>query len=192
MPKIYYDKDADLKSLKKKKIAIVGYGIQGRGQALNLRDSGINVIVAQRPGGANYKLARKDGFKPVSSKVAGEEADIIMLLTQDHLQAEIYKQDLKRFMKQGKTLGFSHGFNIHFGFIKPPKDINVWMIAPKGPGALVRRQFEKNQGVPALVAIYQDGSGSALKDALAYAKGIGAGRSGIIQTTFKEETETDL
>ncbi len=192
MPKIYYDKDADLNVYKNRKIAVVGYGIQGRGQALSLRDSGLNVMVAQRPGGVNYDQAVKDGFKPVDVQTAAKEADVLMILTQDHLQADIYNTDIKPFMKKGKSLAFSHGFNIHFGFIKPPKDVDVWMIAPKGPGALVRRQFEEGKGVPCLIAIYQDASGKAKKDALAYAKGIGGGRAGILETSFKEETETDL
>ncbi|MCA9392582.1 MAG: ketol-acid reductoisomerase [Candidatus Omnitrophica bacterium] len=192
MAKIYYDKDADLKSYDGRKIAIVGYGIQGRGQALSLRDSGLDVIVAQRKGGVNYDKAVADGFQPVSAEEAAQQADVIMLLTQDHLQADIYEKSLKPHMGKGKSLAFSHGFNIHFGFIKPHKDIDVWMIAPKGPGALVRRQFEEGKGVPCLVAIHQDASKNALKDALAYAKGIGGGRAGIFKTSFKEETETDL
>jgi ketol-acid reductoisomerase len=190
--KIYYDKDADLNVYKGRTIAIVGYGIQGRGQALSLRDSGLNVIVSQRPGGPNYDIAVKDGFKPVSAEDATKKADVIQILTQDHSQADLYKSSIKKHLKKGKSIAFSHGFNIHFGQIKPPADVDVWMIAPKGPGALVRRQFEEGKGVPCLVAIYQDASGRALKDALAYAKGIGGGRAGIIQTTFKEETETDL
>ncbi|MBP9854226.1 MAG: ketol-acid reductoisomerase [Candidatus Omnitrophica bacterium] len=192
MPKIYYDKDANLKTYKGRKIAIVGYGIQGRGQALSLRDSGLDVIVAQRKGGPNYDMAVKDGFKPIDASEAAQKADVLMMLTQDHLQGEIYKESLKKHMKKGKSLAFSHGFNIHFGQIKPPKDIDVWMIAPKGPGALVRRQFEEGKGVPCLVAIHQDASGHALADALAYARGIGGGRAGIFTTSFKEETETDL
>ncbi len=202
MTKIYYDKDADLNDLKNRTIAIVGYGIQGRGQALNLRDSGLNVIIAQRPGGPNYDQAVKDGFKPVDVAVAAKQADIIQILTQDHLQAEIYKKSIKKYMsakggsasggKKGKSLVFSHGFNIHFKQIKPPQDVDVWMIAPKGPGSLVRRQYEEGKGVPCLVAIHQDASGHALKDALAYAKGLGGTRAGVLETNFKEETETDL
>lgn len=192
MTKIYYDQDANLDNLKNKTIAIVGYGIQGRGQALNLRDSGLNVIVAQRPGGPNYDLAIKDGFKPVDVASAAKQADVIQILTQDHLQAEIYKTSIKKYMKKGKSLVFSHGFNIHFKQIKPSKDIDVWMIAPKGPGALVRREYEAGKGVPCLVAVYQDASGHALQDALAYAKGLGGTRGGVLETTFKEETETDL
>ena len=192
MPRIYYDKDADLKTYQNRTIAIIGYGIQGRGQALSLRDSGLNVIVSQREGGPNYTKAKEDGFNPVDAKTAAEKADVIVLLTQDHLQAELYKKSIKRYLRKGKSLVFSHGFNIHFEQIVPPKDVDVWMIAPKGPGALVRRQFEEGKGVPCLVAIHQDASGHALKDALAYAKAIGGTRAGVIETTFKEETETDL
>ena len=192
MAKIYYDKDADLKYLQNKTIAIVGYGIQGRGQALNLRDSGLKVIVAQRPGGVNYDQAKKDGFNPMDVDAAAKEADVIQILTQDHIQAEIYKKSIKKHLKKGKSLAFSHGFNIHFKQIVPPKDVDVWMIAPKSPGALVRRQFEEGRGVPCLVAIHQNASGKALETALAYAKGIGGTRAGVLETTFKEETETDL
>ncbi|HCM42330.1 MAG TPA: ketol-acid reductoisomerase [Candidatus Omnitrophica bacterium] len=192
MAKIYYDKDADLGFLKGKTVAIVGYGIQGRGQGLNLRDSGVKVIVAQRPGGKNYDLAIQDGFKPVSAEEAAQKADIIQILTQDHLQAQIYKESIEPYLKPGKALLFSHGFNVHFGYIKPPKNIDVFMVAPKGPGALVRTQYLAGGGVPALVAIYQNASGKALKLALAYAKAIGGTRAGVIQTNFKEETETDL
>lgn len=192
MAKIYYDKDANLDDIKDKTIAVVGYGIQGRGQALSLRDSGLKVIVAQRKGGPNYDQAVKDGFKPVEADVAAKQADVIMLLVQDHIQAGLYKESIKKHLKAGKALMFSHGFNIHFGGIKPPKDVDVFMIAPKGPGALVRRQYEEGKGVPCLVAIHQNATGKALKIALAYAKGIGGTRAGVIQTTFEEETETDL
>lgn len=192
MAKIYYDKDCDLNVLKNKVVAVVGYGIQGRGQALNLRDSGVNVIVSQRPGGPNYEMAKKDGFNPIDVRTAAEKADILQILTQDHVQADMYRNDIAPFMKKGKSLAFSHGFNIHFKQIRPPKNVDVWMIAPKGPGSLVRRQYEEGKGVPCLVAIYQNASGNALKDALAYAKGVGGARAGIIETTFKEETETDL
>ena len=192
MPKIYYDKDADLNVLKDKTIAIVGYGIQGRGQALNLRDSGLNVIIAQREGGLNYEKAVEDGFKPMDAGKAAQKADIIQILTQDHLQAQIYKKSIRRHMKKGKALVFSHGFNVHFGQIKPPVDVDVWMVAPKGPGSFVRRQYEEGKGVPCLLAIHQDASGNALKQALAYAKGLGGTRAGVFETTFKEETETDL
>ncbi len=192
MAKMFYDKDADMKFLKGKTVAIVGYGIQGRGQALNLRDSGVNVIVAQRKGGKNYDQAIADRFKPISAEEAAKKADIIQILTQDHLQAEIYDKSIAPYLKPGKTLLFSHGFNIHFGYIRPPKNVDVIMVAPKGPGALVRTQFVEGGGVPALVAIYQDATGNALNTALAHAKAIGGTRAGVIQTNFKEETETDL
>lgn len=192
MAKIFYDKDADMKYLKGKKVAIVGYGIQGRGQGLNLRDSGVDVIIAQRKGGKNYQIAIEDGFKPVTAEEAAQKADIIQILAQDHLQAEIYEKSIRPYLKKGKTLLFSHGFNIHFGYIKPPKDIDVIMVAPKGPGALVRSQFVEGGGVPCLVAIYQDASGHAFQTAMAHAKAIGGTRAGVIETNFKEETETDL
>ena len=192
MARIYYDKDADLKFLKGKKVAIVGYGIQGRGQGLNLRDSGIEVIISQRKGGKNYELAVEDGFEPVEAEEAARKGDIIQLLTQDHLQAEIYEKSVAPYLKPGKALLFSHGFNIHFGYIKPPKEIDVFMVAPKGPGALVRSQFLEGGGVPCLVAVHQNASGNALNLALAHAKAVGGTRAGVIETNFKEETETDL
>lgn len=187
---IYYDKDADLKKLKK--VAVIGYGSQGHAQAQNLRDSGVNVIVAQRPGSANYDLAVSHGFKPVSASEASKKAEVIQILTQDHVQAMVFEQEVLPQLKPGKTMVFSHGFNIHYGQITPPKNIDVVMVAPKGPGHLVRSEYEKGAAVPALVAIHQNASGKALDTALAYAKGIGATRAGVIETTFKEETETDL
>jgi ketol-acid reductoisomerase len=190
--KIYYDKDADLKDLKQKKIAIIGYGSQGHAQAQNLRDSGLNVIVAELKGTENYQFALRDGFKPVTASEASKQSDLVQILAQDHLQAKLYEGEVKPHLQKGKTLLFSHGFNIHYGQIVPPKEIDVVMIAPKGPGHLVRREFVKGEGVPSLVAIYQDSSKKALRNALAYAKGIGATRAGVIETTFKEETETDL
>ena len=192
MAKIFYDKDCNINDIKDKIIAVVGYGIQGRGQALNLRDSGLKVIIAQRPGGPNYDKAIKDGFKPMSVEEATQKADVIIMLTQDHLQADIYKNSIEPYLTKGKALAFSHGFNIHFKFIVPPKNVDVFMIAPKGPGALVRRQYEEGRGVPCVVAVHQNATKKALKIALAYAKGIGGSRAGVIQTTFKEETETDL
>ena len=190
--KIYYEKDADLNLLKGKKIAIIGYGSQGHAQAQNLRDSGLDVIVSQREGTENYRFAVRDGFKPLPAGEASKQADLIQILTQDHVQAKLYESDVKPHLKKGKTLLFSHGFNIHYGQIMPPKEVDVVMVAPKGPGHLVRREFQKGGGVPCLVAIFQDASGKAKELALAYAKGLGATRSGVIETTFKEETETDL
>jgi ketol-acid reductoisomerase len=192
MAKIYYDKDCNINDIKNKTIAVVGYGIQGRAQALNLRDSGVKVIISEKPGAPNYGIAIKDGFKPMPVEEAVKKADVIIVLTQDHVQADIYKNSIKPHLTKGKALAFSHGFNIHFKFIVPPKNVDVFMIAPKGPGALVRRQYEEGRGVPCLVAIQQNATGKALKIALAYAKGIGGSRAGVIRTTFKEETETDL
>jgi len=192
MAKVYYDKDADLNLLKGKKIAIIGYGIQGRGQSLNLRDSGCDVIVSELPGTVNYEQAKKDGFNPVSVDEACKEADIIQILTQDHVQAKVYKDSVKPNLKKGKALCFSHGFNIRFKQIKPPKNVDVFMVAPKGPGALVRRMYEEGKGVPCLIAVEQDATGQAKQIGLAFAKGIGGTRAGVIETTFREETETDL
>ena len=190
--KMYYDNDADKGILKGKTIAIIGFGSQGHAQGQNLRDSGYNVIVSELPGTENYKLAVERGFKPVSAAEAAEKADIIQILLPDELQARIYRSDVEKGLKPGKALVFSHGFNIHFGQIRPPKDVDVYMVAPKGPGHLVRRVYESGGGVPALIAVYQDASGKAKDLALAHACGIGAGRAGIIETTFSEETETDL
>jgi len=192
MAKVYYDKDAKLSYLKHKTIAIVGYGAQGRSQALNLRDSGLKVIVSELKGTANYKQAVKDKFKPVSAEEAAKKGDFIQILTQDHVQGVVYEKFIKKHLTKGKALVFSHGFNIRFKQIKPPKDIDVFMVAPKGPGTLVRIQYEEGKGVPCLVAIEQNASGKALQYALAYAKGIGGTHGGVIRTTFKEETETDL
>jgi ketol-acid reductoisomerase len=192
MAKIYYDNDADLSLLKDKTVSIIGYGIQGRGQALCLRDSGVRVVVSELEGTPNFEQAKKDGFVPVSAEEAAKVADIIQILTQDHVQAKVYKEGIKPHLKKGKALCFSHGFNIRFKQIKPPKNVDVFMIAPKGPGALVRRMFEEGKGVPSLVAIFQDASGEARQLALAYAKAIGATKAGVIETTFDEETETDL
>jgi ketol-acid reductoisomerase len=190
--KIYYDKDADLSVLKGKKIAIIGYGIQGRGQALCLRDSGLDVIVSESQGTLNFELAKKDGFNPMTAAQAAAQADVIQILTQDHVQAKVYKEAIEPNLKKGKVLVFSHGFNIRFKQIKPSKKVDVIMIAPKGPGALVRRMYEEGKGVPCLVAVHQDASGNAMKIALAYAKGIKGTTAGVIETTFPEETETDL
>ena len=192
MAKIYYDKDADLNVLKGKTVAIVGYGSQGHAQAQNLRDSGVNVIVSELPGTANYDLAKKHKFDPVTAEEATEKGDIVQMLIPDTIQAKVYNSVMKPKMKAGKTLMFSHGFNIHFGQIKPEAGIDVIMVAPKGPGNLVRSEYEKGAGVAVLIAVEQDASGKAKNTALAYAKGLGGTRAGAIETTFKEETETDL
>ncbi len=190
--RMFYDTDASLDILRGKKIGVIGYGSQGHAQAQNLRDSGLQVTVANRPGSANYEKAVEDGFTPVLAREAAESCDLVQILTPDHSQAELYKKDIAPAMKPGKTLVFSHGFNIHYGQIIAPKDVDVVMIAPKGPGHLVRSEYVRGAGVPALVAIHQDASGQALQKALAYASGIGATRAGVMETTFKEETETDL
>ena len=186
--KVYYDSDANLDYLKGKTVAVIGYGSQGHAHAQNLRDSGVRVIVGQRPGGRNYDLAKQHGFEPVSAAEATAAADIIMILLPDQHQARVYREDILPNLKPGKALVF----NIHFGQIEPPKDVDVFMVAPKGPGHLVRRTFTEGSGVPCLVAIHQDTTGEAMQKALAYARGIGGGRSGIIETSFREETETDL
>jgi len=190
--RIYYEADADLNVLRGKKVAVVGYGSQGHAQAQNLRDSGVEVVVSDRAGSENFEKAKEDGFSPVSAKEAAAACEIVQILTEDHVQAQLYRQEVGPAMKAGETLLFSHGFNIHYGQIVPPKDINVVMVAPKGPGHLVRSEYVRGAGVPALVAVQQDASGNALQIALAYAKGIGATRAGVLETTFKEETETDL
>ena len=192
MAKIYYDNDADLGLLKGKKIAIIGYGIQGRGQSLCLRDSGCEVVVSEMAGTPNFEMAKKDGFVPVSAAEAAAAADIIQILTQDHVQAKVYAESIKPNLKKGKALCFSHGFNIRFKQIKPPKNVDVFMVAPKGPGALVRKMYEEGKGVPCLIAVFQDATGQAKQLALAYAKALKATTAGVIETTFEEETETDL
>lgn len=190
--KIFYDKDVPKGVLDGKTVAVIGYGSQGHAHAQNLRDSGMNVIVGQRPGSPNYDLAVKHGFEPVSAAEAAKQADVIMILVPDHVQADLYRKDIEPNLEPGNMLMFSHGFNIHFGQIVAPKDVDVTMVAPKGPGHLVRREYEIGRGVPCLVAVQQDASGKALEKALGYAQGIGGTRGGVIETTFKEETETDL
>ncbi|MFQ5964712.1 MAG: ketol-acid reductoisomerase [Candidatus Scalinduaceae bacterium] len=192
MVKIYTDKDANLNLLKGKKISIIGYGSQGHAHAQNLRDSGLKVIVAQRKGSLNYDLALKHGFKPVSADKASQQGDLIAVLIPDELQTDVYKTEIMPHLKKGKTLLFSHGFNIHFDQIVPPKGVDVIMVAPKGPGHLVRSEYVKGGAVPCLLAVHQDYSKKAKKIALAYAKGIGGTRAGVLETTFAEETETDL
>jgi ketol-acid reductoisomerase len=192
MAKTYYDKDANLGVLKGKTIAVIGFGAQGHAQSQNLRDSGLKVIVAEVPGTPNFEKAKKAGMTVVSTEEAAKKGDLIQMLIPDELQAKAYKDSVEKNLKKGKTLVFSHGFNIRFKQIVPPADIDVIMIAPKGPGVLVRKQYEEKKGVPALIAIEQNASGKAKDTALAYAKGIGATRAGVIETTFSEETETDL
>ena len=186
MVKMYYDADASLDALKGKTIAVIGYGSQGHAQAQNMRDSGLEVIIGQRAGGPNFDLAKTHGFAPVSAKEASEKADIIQILLPDERQAQVYEQEVLPGLKAGKALVFSHGFNIHFGTITPPKDIDVYMVAPKGPGHLVRRVYVEGGGVPGLVAIQQDATGKAMTTALAHSKGVGGTRGGVIETTFRE------
>jgi len=190
--KMYYDRDADKGVLQGKTIAIIGFGSQGHAQGQNLRDSGYDVMVAELEGTDNYKLAVEAGFKPMTAAEAAEKADIVQILLPDQIQPKVYESEIEKGLKPGDALVFSHGFNIHFGQIVPPKDVDVYMVAPKGPGHLVRRVFEEGGGVPSLIAVYQDATGKAKELALAHACGIGAGRAGIIETTFLEETETDL
>src|SRR6187401_1837717 len=189
---IYYDNDADLSHLKGKTVAILGYGSQGHAQAQNLRDSGVNVIVGQRPGGANYDLAIEHKFKPVSAEEATKAADIVNILLPDEVQGDVYRSSIKPNLKKGAILMASHGFNMHFGQVEPPAGVDTLLVAPKGPGHLVRSEFEKGGGVPCLIAIHPGSSPETKKVGLAYAKGIGGTRGGVIETTIAEETETDL
>jgi ketol-acid reductoisomerase len=188
----YYEKDGDPSLLKGKTIAIIGYGSQGHAHALNLRDSGLDSIVGLPEGSKSKAKAEAAGLRVLKVADAAKAAQILMMLVPDHIQGELYKKDIEPHLTAGKTLMFAHGFNIHFGFITPPKNIDVSMIAPKAPGHRVREVFIEGQGVPGLVAVHQDASGSALKNALAYGGGIGCLRAGILETSFKEETETDL
>lgn len=191
--RVYYDQDADLNLIKSKKVAIIGYGSQGHAHAANLRDSGAkNIKIALREGSATAKKAEASGFDVTTPALAAQWADVVMVLVPDELQAELYATELKDNLKEGAALVFAHGFNVHFQLIEPRKDLDVFMIAPKGPGHTVRGEYAKGGGVPCLVAVHQDASGNALDIALSYASGVGGGRSGIIETTFKEECETDL
>ena len=192
MATMYYEKDAPIDGLKGKKVCVVGYGSQGHAHSQNLRDSGIEVAVAELDGTPNFKLAIEHGFKPTTIAKAMDGAALIIITLPDELQGKIYASDIEPNLKAGQTLGFCHGFNIHFGYIVAPKGINVVMIAPKGPGHLVRSEYEKGGGVPCLIAVHTDADGNAKKVALAWANGIGGARAGIIETTYKEETETDL
>ncbi len=189
---MYYDDDADLNLLSGKTIAIIGYGIQGGAQAKCLRDSGLNVVVSELEGTANYDRAVEDGFEPISAEEAAKQAQVVQILTQDHVQAMVYKKAIEPNLDEGDAIVFSHGFNIHYGQIVPPDNVDVFMVAPKGPGALVRECYVADTGVPSLVAVYQDFTGNAMGLALAYAKALKATKAGVIETTFKEETETDL
>ncbi len=189
--KVYYDGDADLGALRHRRIAIVGYGSQGHAHALNLKDSGLNVVIGGRPG-RSWDAAKAAGFEVLDVAGAARTADVIMMLVNDEFQAGIYAESVAEHMTAGKALAFGHGFNIHFGQIVPPSDVDVFMVAPKGPGHLVRRIFTEGKGVPALVAVHQNATGDAMKLALAWAKGIGGTRAGVLETTFREETETDL
>ncbi len=191
--RVYYDRDADINFIKNKKIVIVGYGSQGHAHAINLKDSGIqNVAVALREDSPTVAKAKNAGFQVMNPDEAAKWADIIMMLTPDELQSEIYNNHISNNLKGGSTIAFAHGFNIHFNLIKPAKDIDVVMIAPKGPGHTVRSEYVRGAGVPCLVAVNNDASGNALDTSIAYASAIGGGRAGIIETTFKEECETDL
>ena len=190
--KIFYQEDCNLSLLDGKKIAIIGYGSQGHAHALNLKDSGCDVIIGLYEGSKSWKRAEEQGFKVYTAAEAAKQADIIMILINDELQAKLYKESIEPNLEEGNMLMFAHGFNIHFGCITPPKDVDVTMIAPKAPGHTVRSEYQIGRGVPSLIAVYQDPTGNSKDVALSYASAIGAGRAGIIETTFKEETETDL
>ncbi len=192
MAKVYRDRDAKITAIKNKMIAIIGYGIQGRPHALCLRDSGVGVVVADLEGTPGWKNAKADGFTPMSAAEAAAKGDVIAVLTPDHVQPAVYERSIASNLKKGSALMFAHGFNIHYNQIVPPGNVDVFMVAPKGPGSLVRAEFERGRGVPALVAVHQDATGKAMDVALAYAKALGATRAGVLQTTFAEETETDL
>jgi ketol-acid reductoisomerase len=192
MAKMYYDKDADLSLIRAKKVAVIGYGSQGHAHALNLKDSGVDVRIGLPAGSASRAKAEKDGLRVVDPAQAAREADVVMILTPDTGQAKLYRESIEPNLKPGATLMFAHGFNIRFGTIKPPANIDVSMIAPKSPGHRVRELYKEGGGTPALLAVHQDASGKARENALSYAKGIGVTRAGVVETTFTEETETDL
>ncbi len=191
MARIYTDQDASLAPLHGKTIAVIGYGSQGRAQALNLRDSGLEVIIGLRPG-KSWDLAKKEGFSVYRVDEAVKQADVVMMLIPDMVQPEVWEKQVQPYLREGMVVDFAHGFTVHYGLIKPPEHVDVVMVAPKSPGAKVREEYLAGRGVPALVAVYQDYTGQALETALAIAKGIGATRAGVIETTFREETETDL
>jgi ketol-acid reductoisomerase len=190
--KIYYDKDVDKTALEGKTIAIIGYGSQGHAHALNLKESGYNVVVGLKPSSSRREKGARDGLEVMDVDQAAAKADLIMILAPDEAQADLYREKIEPQITKGKTLAFAHGFNIHFGQIEPPEDVDVFMVAPKGPGHLVRRMYKEGVGVPGLLAIYRDATGNCLETGLAYAQGIGCARAGLIETSFAEETETDL
>ena len=191
--RVYYDRDADLNLIKKKKVVIVGYGSQGRAHAMNLKDSGVkDIAIALRPESTTAKKVEADGLKVMSVPEAAKWADLLMMATPDELQADIYRDEIAPNIKDGAAIAFAHGLNVHFGLIEPKKTVDVIMIAPKGPGHTVRGEYQKGGGVPCLIAVHHDASGNAHDIALSYACGIGGGRSGVIETSFKEECETDL
>lgn len=192
MAKMYYEKDCELSYLNGKKIAVIGYGSQGHAHALNLRDSGCDVVVGLYKGGKSWAVAEKDGFTVMTTAEATKQADIIMILINDERQADMYNTDIAPYLTAGKALAFAHGFNIHFRQIVPPADVDVFMIAPKGPGHTVRGLYVAGKGVPCLIAVEQNATGNAMKLGLAYVAGIGGARAGVMETTFKDETETDL
>lgn len=191
MAKVYYNGDADLSLLEGKTVAVIGYGSQGHAHAQNLRESGVNVVIGLRQG-KSWDQAKEDGFEVLPVSEATKKAELIMILLPDEFQPKVYENEIKPNLEAGNSLVFAHGFNVHFGQIVPPADVDVFLVAPKGPGHLVRRTYTEGAGVPALIGIYQDVTGKAKDVALAYAKGIGSARAGVLETTFKEETETDL
>lgn len=190
--KMYYEKDVDINILKDKTVAVIGYGSQGMAQSRNMHESGLNVVVGLRKDGASWNKAKEDGLNVMTVEEAAKIADVIHVLIPDEIQAKVYNESIKENLEEGNTLSFSHGYNIHFGYINPPENVNITMIAPKGPGAMVRKTYEEGFGVPGLVAVERDYSGNAFQIALAMGQGSGLTRAGVLETTFKEETETDL
>lgn len=192
MVKMYYEKDADMKNLEGKRVAVIGYGSQGHAHALNLHESGVEVVVGLYEGSKSWNKVKEDGLEVKTVPEAVKGADVVMMLVPDEKQAKLYKEEVRDNLKSGSALAFAHGFNIHYEQIVPPKDVDVFMVAPKGPGHMVRKTYKENSGVPCLLAVYQDATGKAKEIGLAYANGIGGARAGVLETTFKDETETDL